>query len=249
MPTEKKYALHERILLDIEARILSGEWPPGHAVPYEVDLAQSYGCSRMTVSKALNRLVRAGLIERRKRAGSQVAQPRTQSAVLEIPEIESEVRSMGAVYGYVLMSRVRRKLLKGDREHCSMPLQAPVLELVCLHLAEGRPFCLENRLINLAEAPEAAAERFETVAPGPWLLKQVPWSDARHVIRALAADARTALLLQIAEGAPCLVVERETSLGGNSITCVRLTYPGGKYELTASFTPTDKTKAVPSAMP
>lgn len=239
MVAKKKIALYERILQDVEARILSGEWPPGYALPFEVDLARAYKCSRMTVSKALHQLVQAGLIERRKRAGSWVAQPRAQSAVLEIPEIESEVRSMGMVYGYVLMNRTRRRVFKGDRRYCSMSLQTPVLELLCLHLAGGRPFCLENRLINLAGAPEAASERFETIAPGPWLLKQVPWSNARHVIKASAANARTALLLQIAEGTPCLVIERETSSDGNCITCVHLTYPGESHELTASFEPRD----------
>ncbi|MGG2473725.1 histidine utilization repressor, partial [Rhizobium sp. BR5] len=30
--------LHQRILSDIEGRIVSGEWPPGHRLPFEVDL-------------------------------------------------------------------------------------------------------------------------------------------------------------------------------------------------------------------
>lgn len=236
---EKKRPLHERILRDIETRILSGEWPPGWALPFEVELAKTYACSRMTVSKALNQLVQAGLVERRRRAGSRVARPRTQSAVLAIPEIENEVRSMGLRYGYTLIQRARRKTCKADSIRCSMPVGTPVLELLCLHLAGGRPFCLEARLINLTEAPDAAKERFTSVAPGPWLLHQVPWSSAKHTIRAAPADARTAELLRIAEGAACLIVERETSSGGNRITAVRLTYPGESHELTASFTPTD----------
>jgi Transcriptional regulators len=236
---EKKRPLHEIILQELQERILSGEWPPGHALPHEVDLAKSYGCSRMTASKALNTLVQAGLIERRRRAGSRVAQPRAQSAVLAIPEIEHEVRSMGMEYGYVLLNRTRRTSRKSDAPGFAASSRLPVLELSCLHLAGGRPFCLENRLISLAEAPEAATESFESVAPGPWLLHQVPWSNASHKIRAIAADARTALLLRLEEGAPCLVVERETSLGGRSVTSVQLTYPGESHELTASFTPTD----------
>lgn len=237
MNKEKKRPLHEIILQEIEARILSGEWAPGHALPHEVDLAKSYGCSRMTASKALNHLAQAGLIERRRRAGSRVAQPRAQSAVLTIPEIENEVRSMGIEYGYVLLNRARRMTRKSDAPGFASSSRQPVLELSCLHLAGGRPFCLENRLISLAEAPEAAMESFESIAPGPWLLQQVPWSNARHKIRAVAADARTALLLRLAEGAPCLVVERETSLGGRCVTSVQLTYPGESHELTAAFTP------------
>lgn len=234
---KKNRPLYETILQEIESCILSRKWPPGHMLPHEVDLAKAYGCSRMTASKALNLLVQAGLIERRRRAGSWVAHPKAQSGILTIPEIENEVRSRGMVYSYVLLSRTRRKVRKSDSPGFAEPSRLSILELACLHLAGGCPFCLENRLISLVEAPEAATETFECVAPGPWLLQQIPWSNAKHKIRAVAADARTALLLRLTEGAPCLVVERETSLGGRSITSVHLTYPGESYELTASFTP------------
>ncbi|MBN9194540.1 MAG: acetate--CoA ligase family protein, partial [Microbacterium sp.] len=61
----------------------------------ELDLAEQYGCSRMTVNKALTQLANAGLIERRRKAGSYVAQPRAQSAVLDIHDIRDEVQSLG----------------------------------------------------------------------------------------------------------------------------------------------------------
>ncbi|MDZ4372108.1 MAG: GntR family transcriptional regulator, partial [Phenylobacterium sp.] len=54
--------LHQRIRGDIEARIRSGEWPPGYRVPFEAELMTEYGCARMTVSKAMSALADAGLI-------------------------------------------------------------------------------------------------------------------------------------------------------------------------------------------
>ena len=48
-------SLYQRILGDIRGRILSGEWPPGHRIPFEHELTEEYGCSRMTVNKALSR--------------------------------------------------------------------------------------------------------------------------------------------------------------------------------------------------
>ena len=64
---------HQRILGDIEGKIVSGEWPIGHRIPFEIDLAREYGVSRMTVNKVLTQLARAGLIERVK-----VSSPRNQ---------------------------------------------------------------------------------------------------------------------------------------------------------------------------
>lgn len=63
-------SLSVRIRGDIERRILSGEWPPGHRILYEHELMAEYGCARMTVNRVLSSLAEAGLIERRRRAGS-----------------------------------------------------------------------------------------------------------------------------------------------------------------------------------
>jgi DNA-binding GntR family transcriptional regulator len=72
-----KPTLYKQIRLDIERRILTGEWPPGHRIPFEHQLMTRYGCSRMTVSKALTELAQADLIERRRRAGTFVRRPRS----------------------------------------------------------------------------------------------------------------------------------------------------------------------------
>ncbi len=102
-------SLHERIRADVERKILSGEWPPGHRIPFEHELVAEYGCSRMTVNKVLSGLAAAGLIERRRKAGSFVARPRMQSAVLAIPDLEAEILSRGEAYRYELISSQRRR--------------------------------------------------------------------------------------------------------------------------------------------
>lgn len=235
----KRSTLHNQILRDFEKRILSGEWPPGHKIPFEVDLARHYDCSRMTVNKALTQLANAGLIERRRRSGSRVAHPRGQSAVLEIRDIESEVLSLGMPYAYSLVERVTRKANAEDQARLKARAGTPVMELTCVHSGASWPFCLERRLINLRAVPEARGETFEETAPGQWLLRRVPWSSAEHVIRAVAASETDAALLNLAVGAPCLVVERHTSNAAERITHVRLTYPGESHELVARFTPSD----------
>ncbi len=68
LPTAGKPTLYKQIRLDIERRILTGEWPPGHRIPFEHELMARYRCSRMTVSKALSELAQADLIERRRKA-------------------------------------------------------------------------------------------------------------------------------------------------------------------------------------
>ena len=237
-PDTKEPSLHRRILEEVEGKILSGEWPPGYRIPFEHELTEQYQCSRMTVNKAITDLVKRGLIERRRKSGSYVTHPHAQSAVLEIHDIRLEVESLGLPYRYERRTRLDRPAKAADRRLMELGESARLAEISALHFAGAQPFCLEDRLINLAAVPEVTDESFDAIAPGAWLMSRVPWSAAEHRIRAVGADSRTAGFLAIAPGTPCLVVERRTWSGGVYITHVRLTYPGEKHELVAEFAPT-----------
>src|SRR5437773_11658565 len=100
--------LYKQIRLDIERQILTGEWPPGHRIPFEHELMTRYGCSRMTVSKALSELAQADLIERRRRAGTFVRRPKFLSAVLQIYVIRADIAALGRSYRYQVIQRSRR---------------------------------------------------------------------------------------------------------------------------------------------
>lgn len=236
--TEGSGALYQRILGDIRDRILSGEWAPGHRIPFEHELAAEYQCSRMTVNKAMSELARTGLIERRRRSGSFVKRPRSQAAVLEIHDIRAEVEALGLPYRYELVSRAQRGAA-GDDGSGFAPGTA-LVDLVCRHFAGAQPFCLEERTISLAAVPEAAGEAFEEVAPGPWLLSRVPWNAAEHTIRAVAADENVAKMLGLPRHSPCLVVQRRTWSADQPVTNVRLTYAGETHSLVARFAPQDR---------
>jgi len=227
-------ALYQRILSDIRGRILSGELPPGHRIPFEHELSEQYQCSRMTVNKAMSELARTGLIERRRRSGSFVKRPRSQAAVLEIHDIRTEVEALDLTYRYELVSRRERQAGEPD---AGFVAGTGLVEIVCRHFAGAAPFCLEERAISLTAVPEAAGESFEAMAPGPWLLSRVPWNAAEHTIRAVAADEHTAKMLGVARHSPCLVVQRRTWSGDQPVTDVRLTYAGETHSLVARFAP------------
>ncbi len=229
--------LHRRIRADIEQRILSGTWRPGDRIPFEHELMTQYGCARMTVNKAIASLAEAGLIVRRRRAGSFVAQPRIQSVILEIPDIQAEITERGEEYGLRLLTRRRRKPLANRADERELAGKGDLLALRCLHLANGRPFALEDRLISLASVPEAQNIDFAKESPGTWLLGHVPWTQAEHRITAVNADRDTAATLDIEVRAACLALERRTWRASEHITYVRQIFPGTHYDLIARFAP------------
>ncbi|MDB5563787.1 MAG: Histidine utilization repressor [Tardiphaga sp.] len=230
-------ALYQRIRADLEEKIMSGRWPPGHRIPFEHELVDTYNCSRMTVNKVLSGLADAGVIERKRRVGSFVARPLVQSAVLHIPDIQAEIAKRGESYGYELLARKRRAATTDDLDRLGLKAGCDVLSLRCRHIAKGRPFALEERLINLDVVPLASEIDFAKVPPGTWLLGHVPWNEAEHQITACLADDAVLKALALKQPAACLVVERRTWRKRKIITSVRVSYPSDLYQLTARFTP------------
>jgi GntR family transcriptional regulator, histidine utilization repressor len=224
--------LDARIRAELERPIRSGEWPPGHRIPVEHELVARFGCSRATVSKAISALVAAGLIERRKRAGSFVAPPRLHGAMLEIPDIALVLRVRGLAYRFEL----DRRRVTGQR-----------LILEGVHIGGDRPFAHEAREISLEQVPAAEAADFSAQAPGSWLLRHVPWTEARHRVSAVIAPRPVARRLDLPASAPCLKIERSTWAEGSLVTSVVQIFPGDRYDLTGSFGPSPYAQPAVSA--
>ena len=220
-----------RIREDIERRIHSGEWRPGDRVPFEHELVQTYGCSRATVSKALAELARAGLIERRRKAGSFVAHPQVHSAVLEVPDLADLVERRGEAYAWELTTQ------RMARQSDANPLGEPAILVEGRHHAGGEPLALERRLIALAAVPDALETDFTAEAPGAWLLHHIPWTSARHRIRAVEATSAEARLLNVRPHAACLELDRQTWRAGKAVTQVRQLFRADRFDLTAEFKP------------
>lgn len=227
--------LSQRIRGEIEDLIRSGAWTPGRKVPSEAELMTRFGCSRMTVNKAMSALADEGLIVRRRRAGSFVARPRVHSTVLDIPDIQAQIVARGEAYRFDLLDRRRRKARTADADETALAAGGALLALRGVHVAGDRPFALEDRLISLAAVPEAADLDFVDESPGAWLLHHVPWTEAENRISAVGADAAVADLLALDAGAALLAVERRTWRAGEPVTWVRQLFPGEAYDLVARF--------------
>ncbi|QCB53772.1 UTRA domain-containing protein [Sphingopyxis sp. PAMC25046] len=218
-----------RIRDEIAAAIRSGEWRPGDRVPTEQELAARYVCARATVSKALGELAASGLVERRRKAGTFVAHPPVHSAVMTVPDLAELIAARGETYRWDLIS-----IIDTD-DTGEEPLAGPALRIEGVHRAAGEPFALERRFIALGEVPAAADADFAKEAPGTWLLGHIPWTQARHVIRAVNPVRKETSLLGIGPGAACLELDRTTWRAGRVVTHVRQLFRGDRFDLVAEF--------------
>ena len=221
--------VEERIRSDIETRIHAGDWRPGDRIPFEHELVANFGGARATVSTALTPVARSGLIVRRRKAGSFVAQPQVHSAVLEVPDLAEIVAARGETYRWTLTGR------RPADGTWATDIALPALYVEGIHFSGSEPLALERRLISLGTVPEAAEAAFGETAPGTWLLHHVPWTTARHRIRAIEANRSEATALARRPRTACLELERTTWRAGEAVTHVRQLFPGDRYDLVADF--------------
>lgn len=80
-------------------QISNGALPPGTRIPAERKLAEEYAISRMTARAALEHLAQRGLVERKDRSGTYVAQPKVRLDLSVAAGLSDQFRGVGIVPG------------------------------------------------------------------------------------------------------------------------------------------------------
>jgi GntR family transcriptional regulator len=208
---------------------------PGDMLPSERVLAERFSVARMTVRQELHRLAADGLVVRRPRGGTYVAEPPV-SHVDFLTSFSDFVRSKGLRPGArVLSAEVERA---SDRLAARLELDpgAPVLRLVRLRTADDIPMAIERTNLSV--------ERFPGIQEIDWTNRSLfqelrerwgvrPLVSKAH-IWAVLPDAEDAKLLQISPAQPCLSIEatpRDAS--GQVIEGGRSVYRGDRYDVIA----------------
>ncbi|SDR20585.1 UTRA domain-containing protein [Pseudovibrio sp. Tun.PSC04-5.I4] len=215
----------------LQERITSHQWQPGDLLPSEQALSEDFGCTRTTVNRAMRELADAGLVERRRKAGTRVIQPKSHPATLTIPVIRQEIENKGQTYKYLLLERIEALPPEDIRAQLGLKENEKALFLKSLHYGDGIPQQLDVRWVNLITLPEALDESFADIGPNEWLLQRVPHPNIEHVFRADTPTAEEQRLLQLAGNEPVFTIERRTWIIGKGVTYVRLVHPGSRYRM------------------
>lgn len=227
-----KRASFRAIRDDLARRIAEGVWRPGALIPGEEALAHEFGAARATVNRALQELARAGVLERRRRAGTRVALHPVREARFVIPLVRQEIEAGGAEYRYRLLSHEEKPAPAPVRARLGLGPDAALVHVRCLHLADRRPYQFEDRWISLDAVPAAGHADFETESPNEWLVAKAPFSDAEFTFMAAAAERDEARVLRVRPGEPVFVGERITWLRERPITLVRMVHPASHRMVT-----------------
>lgn len=221
----KRMNTWQSVRAEVMERIRTREWPPGELIPTEQELSVQLGCARATVNRALRELADSGIIERRRKVGTRVTATPSRRTTLEMPVMRQEIESLGAEYGYELLTFDR--IAPTSRAASALQLSgADQFMLVrAIYRADGRPHCFEEVWLNPAALPDVGRAAFESQPAHEWLARNLPLTHGRFAILAEGAEGVCARSLEVAEGTPLLTIERINRSDATPVSFARQFYP------------------------
>ncbi|ACJ26976.1 Histidine utilization repressor [Shewanella piezotolerans WP3] len=232
MATPKFEEIKQYILAQIE----SGQWAEDSRVPSENQLAELFGCSRMTARRGLTELTESGVLERSQGLGTFVAGLKSQSSMMAIRNIADEIKDRGHGYSVQQVSLTQASATGAIAIALGLEEGSTVYQSILVHCEQGTPLQLEERFVNPKLVPEYLAQDFTQQTPHEYLSMVAPLTEAKHTIEARMADDAQLALLNIEASEPCLQITRRTWSRQGVVSFARLVHPGSRFRLGGHLT-------------
>ena len=200
---------HHQVYLDLRATLDRGAWRPGQQVPTERELAERYGCSLITVRRALDELVREQRIERTRGRGTFVLPPRIDRDLADSMSFTQEMQSRGLDPETRLVSARPESATAVVGSALGLEPGSPTLYLERLRSAGGEPYLLEQVHLPAERFPGLLASDLEHNSLYELLVTRygTPIVRAHETLEPVLLRSREARLLDQRRGAPALLVE------------------------------------------
>ncbi len=199
---------YQKIQRAIRQRIEAKQLKPGDAVSSERELARIHNVSLMTARHALATLEREGVVERRRGAGTFVAQPR-----IQLNKLMSYTEQM-ASRGLPPTSKViAAKIVEDEPEiaaRLGLGASSRMVKIERVRLTADEPFALETcylsatEFADLVDAPLARASLFSAVEHD----YGVELAYADEEVDATFAEGHVAQLLNLKAGAALMRIRQ-----------------------------------------
>ncbi len=206
--------LYQQIKGLILHSLQTGEWKPGEMIPSEMDLAARFRVSQGTVRKAIDELATENLLARRQGKGTFVSTHAEQHVQYRFLRLVPDVGAPGAE------TQSERTILECRRVRASAEVARllglrsgdAVVQVRRVLSFDGEPTILEDMWLPGTAFKGLSAERLASWRGATYAMFELEFGvrmvRAEERLRAVAADAGQAKLLQVAKGHPLLSVER-----------------------------------------
>ncbi|MDW5443731.1 GntR family transcriptional regulator [Polaromonas sp. SM01] len=206
--------LYQQIKSLILQSLQAGEWKPGEMIPSEMDLAARFRVSQGTVRKAIDELAAENLVVRRQGKGTFVAthaEHHVQYRFLRLMPESGDASSEGPAERQIIDCK-RLRAPADIARALALRSGDAVLQVRRVLSFQGAPTILEDLWLPGGPFKGLTADRLADYRGPMYALFETEFGvrmvRAEEKIRAVAADAAAAQLLDVATGTPLLSVER-----------------------------------------
>jgi GntR family transcriptional regulator len=220
----------------IEDAVHRGAIKPGDALPSERDLAARVDMSRVTVRKAVQDLVREGILVQRHGSGTYVAQQpnRVEQSLSQLTSFTEDMARRGMTVRSVWLDRGTYPPSPEEMVALGLSATDAVARIARLRLTGDTPLAIERAALSARLLPDPEAV-------GTSLYAHLGKTGNRPVraiqrIRAVSLGDDDAKLLDVAPGVASLHVERTSYLAsGRVVEFTRSIYRGDTYDFVAEL--------------
>jgi DNA-binding GntR family transcriptional regulator len=237
MPASKPR--YRQLAEEIRSEILSGKYKPGDALPTEMEICDAEKVSRHTARDALRILTDDGLIERRRGAGTVVAQRGTPAFAQPIGDFDSILQYARDAHFEITTSQA------ADQDTLDrLGLTGEYLQLIGFRrVADQPPQAITAAYIRSDLAPEVEIISALPGSISEWIEENHQVSVERVVQRmeAVALNKSQADRLNLSQGFPALrTVRRYRDGNGDILLLSESLHPAGRFAYEMRL---DRTKA------
>jgi GntR family transcriptional regulator len=201
--------LHHQVYLDLRAALDDGEWRPFERMPPERELAERYGCSLITVRRALSELAREGRLERTRGRGTTVLRPRIERDFAGTMSFTEEMQDRGLDPETRLVAARPEPAGEHVADALGIEPGSPTLYVERLRAAAGEPLLLEQVHLPAERFPGLLASDLEHGSLYDLLTERYGTRivRAREALEPVLLRAREARLLAQRPRTPALLIE------------------------------------------
>ncbi|MCM3718698.1 GntR family transcriptional regulator [Fictibacillus phosphorivorans] len=223
--------LYYQIEEAIKQKIDKGEWESGSMISSEREFAENYEVSRMTVRQAINNLVNDGYLTRRKGKGTFVSGKKIEQKLLGLTSFTEDMKARGYKPASKLVSFQKIEANHKLAKTLEISQHDVVYEIKRVRLADEIPMAIETTFVPAELIPLNGTH----IKEGS-LYSQVENAGfhidyATQSLEASIAREAESEILEIAKGAPVLLIQRQTFLTtGKPLELVHSVYRGDRYK-------------------
>lgn len=225
--------IYVRLAAILREKVHQGEFAVGEALPSERDIAERMAVSRVTVRKAIDLLMREGVLSRKQGSGTYVA-PRIEQPSSMLAGFSEDLRRRGLAAGSVWLEKTTDMASPDEVIAFGFAVNTPVKRFRRIRTANGEPLALEHAVVPEAYLPDHNSVETSLYA-ALTLTGAKPVTGLQRVTASLATEDE-AHHLGVPTGAAVLRIERRGYLGdGTMVELTRSAYRGDRYDFVSEL--------------